>query len=108
MARRAAGTLTIAQIKEEVGVQEVLLELGGSIPYTGAWGEWVPVRCYAHRDDNPSGSMNRGAGMYICHQCGAPGRENGKAGDIVDMAKDHLQSDSITEAISWIRQTFLT
>jgi len=103
MARRAA----FRDIKEAVAVEDVLLELGGSIPYTGGWGEWISVNCCFHKDDNASASINRGAGLFLCHACGAPDRDNGKAGDIIDMARFHLQTDLITEAISWIRQTFL-
>lgn len=96
---------SIDDLKDEIPVEEVLIELGGSVPYHGGWGEWVAVQCPFHDDRDASGSMNRGSGYFKCHACDAP--RDGMAGDIIDMAKYHLNTDSITEAIAWLRQTFL-
>ncbi len=98
--------LSIETIKEEVTIDMVLNELGASTGWVNGWGEWLPVNCPFHHDQEASASMNRGAGLFLCHGCGAPNRDNGKAGDIIDVAKYHLQTQSISEAIEWLCREF--
>lgn len=98
--------LSIEDLKEDIHISAVLNYLGAQDGYGSSWSEWVAINCPFHKDDNASASMNPKAGLFLCHGCGAPDRPNGKAGDVIDVAKFHLGTDSITEAISWLQETF--
>jgi len=93
-------------LKEEVSVEEVLVYLGAKIGWRGGWGEWSPIDCPFCSDTNGSGSMNRQAGRYLCHQCGAPA--DGRSGDIIDIAKFELNDDNTQKAVEWLKTTFLS
>lgn len=96
----------IAELREAITVEEILSYYGADIRRSGSWSEWTPVNCPWCLDTNGSASMNRGAGLYLCHQCGAPDRANGKAGDIVDIVK-FAERLNTSEAAEWLTRTFL-
>jgi DNA primase len=99
-------TLTIARIKEEVTIDEVLAELGAELPYGGGGYGWVSMRCPFHDDTQASASINSEAGLFKCHACEAP-RANGRSGDIIDVVMWELGTHSVPDAINWIRERFL-
>lgn len=98
--------MDIAELREEIPIEEVL-GFYGSFTNRGTWSAWSPINCPFCSDSNGSASINRSAGLFICHQCGAPDRSNGKAGDIVDVAKFGESIRDTKEAIEWIKNTFL-
>ena len=96
--------MDIEQLREEVPIEEVLAHYGASIGRGGGWAKWIPITCPFCSDTNGSGSLNRTAGIFLCHQCGSP--RNGQAGDIIDIVKD--QEDLPTgKAIKFIEEHFL-
>jgi DNA primase len=101
--------MTIEELKEVLTIEEVLAYWGGEVSgRRGGWGDWQPVNCPFCSDSNGSASVNRQAGLFLCHQCGAPDRDNGKAGDIVDLVKFAERIRDTKEAIEWLRTTFRT
>jgi DNA primase len=90
----------IAEIKRRVGIEEVIAHIG--LHNTGKVhraGEWLPIKCPFHDDKHASASINRATSYFRCHACAA-------RGDVIDVAKLHLDTDSTTEAISWLERTF--
>jgi DNA primase len=100
--------MTIEELKEIILIEEVLGLYGAQVGARGGWQEWTPIDCPFCSDSNGSASVNRKAGLFICHQCGAPDRPNGKAGDIVDVAKFGESIRETKDAIEWLQRTFTT
>lgn len=96
--------MDLQEIKEQVTIEEVLAEFGGDIGRRGGYGDWTPIVCPFCRDSGGSASINRAAGRFLCHQCGAP--RDGKSGDIFDVAA-YAERLSTKEAIEWVQRTFL-
>lgn len=91
---------TIAELKEEISIEAVLLACGAEIQ-TGSWTTELPVYCPFHHNVNtPAGSVNPTKGLYRCYSCGV-------GGSIIDLALLHLQTESIPEAMDWLEGTFL-
>lgn len=97
-------TKDIGALKEEVSIIEVLMYYGADINGRGS-GEWRPVNCPFCGDRSRSASYTL-AGQFLCHQCGAPDRDNGKAGDIIDLVS-FVERKTKREAIEWITKRFL-
>lgn len=97
---------SIEDLKDDISIEMVLRELGVSSA-RGSWSDWEAVNCPFHDDRNASASMNCQLGLFKCHACDAPCPDTGKAGDIIDVAKYHLGTDSFTEALDWLRKEFL-
>lgn len=96
--------VSIDRLKEEVSILEILAEYGATANGAG-WGDWKPINCPWCGDTNGSASYNL-AGYYLCHQCGAPDRDNGKAGDIIDVVA-FAERLTKKDAIEWISRRFL-
>ena len=95
---------TIEEVKEEISVVEILGHYGAETWRASYHGHgWTPLNCPFCTDTNGSGSVNAAAGLFLCHQCGAP--RDGKAGDIIDIVKDQ-ELMTTREALEWIRGTF--
>lgn len=95
----------IRDLKDEVGIEEVIAHLGGRTPYrNGNWDTWVAVRCPFHNDSQASASMNRAKGLFKCHACEEP--RDGRAGDIVDVAMAYLGTKDLRQALAWLERTF--
>jgi len=92
----------LEDLKDKVSIVELIEYLGGEV--RSGYGEWKPTRCPFHTDRTASASTGRIA--FVCHGCGAPERDDGKAGDIFDVAKHHLQTNDFREAREWIEKTF--
>jgi hypothetical protein len=96
--------ISIEELKETVTVEEVLAYYGADVGVRWtSWNAWAPINCPFCRDTNGSGSMNRGAGYYLCHQCSEP--RDGQAGDIIDIVKSQENLDT-KAAIQWISTQF--
>jgi hypothetical protein len=95
-----------AELREEIGIEEVIVYLGGRILSGGWGGGWRSTVCPFCADSNGSGSLNRPLGRFLCHQCGAP--RDGRSGDVVDIAKYELGTTSTEEAVKWLKRTFQT
>lgn len=96
----------IQHLKEDITIDEVVVYLGGQIPHQGgSWASWIPVKCPFHQDADASASLNRQIGRFKCHACDSP-RADGKAGDILDLAMEHLQSHDVKQAMAWLERTF--
>lgn len=57
--------------------------------------EWVSLTCVFHEDKKPSLSVNLDSGGFVCHACGAKGR------DIVDFYRQR-RNVGFVEAIEQI------
>jgi DNA primase len=99
--------MDIAELKEQVTIEEVLAHFGANVGMRGGWSEWTAITCPFCSDSSGSASVNRAAGMFLCHQCLAPDRDNGKAGDIVDVVRYAESIRTVPEAVEWITRTFL-
>lgn len=98
----------ISVLKEQIGIDEVLSYYGAFFGRVlRGWGQWSSLNCPFCTDTNGSASMHVTAGLFFCHQCGAPDRPNGKAGDIVDVVKFGESITETKDAVRWIRDTFL-
>jgi hypothetical protein len=94
------------ELREEIPILDVLLDIGASVPgwASGGWGDWKKVVCPFCTDTNGSASYNAGAGRFLCHQCGAP--RDGSSGDVVDVARLFLGTNDDEEAIQWLNRRF--
>ena len=92
---------SIAQLKHEIGIEDVLIEVGGDIIGSTSWGEWHRLRCPFHGPDRkPSAGYSPERQAWNCMACG-------EGGDVIDLAKRYLQTNSTREAMSWLETTFL-
>lgn len=91
--------MKIAELKEQITVEQVLEKCGGIIQGTG-WTDWEKTICPFHDDTVASAGTNRVLGKFVCHGCGV-------RGDIVDLAMAYLQSPTIQDAMRWLEEEFL-
>jgi DNA primase len=97
---------TIRELRADIPISLVFRTVGGKF-LTHYWMVgWENVYCPFHVDKIASGSINKALGLYKCHACEAP-REDGKAGDIIDLAKLYLKTSDTKEAMTWLKETFL-
>jgi DNA primase len=98
-------TYTIDELKEELSIEDVLIECGAEIETsTGyGWRSEVPIFCPFHLNTNTAAaSMNTLKQVFHCYSCGA-------GGSVIDAALLHLGPDTtIGEAASWLEMTFLS
>jgi DNA primase len=88
-------TTPIDRLKEEIDVGEVLELLGGEVVGRG-YDRWVQARCPFHGSDrNPSASIHRGLGRFVCHTCDV-------RGSIIDLALEHLGTEDVRKAVEWL------
>ena len=99
--------MRIAELKEQVSIEEVIAYLGGrEAGWTGGYKDrWVSWVCPFCSDKNGSASVQPQSGYFLCHQCAAP--RDGKAGDILDVAMYELNTKDINEAKTWLERNFL-
>lgn len=97
--------MNIDELKEDVPIEMVLEHFGATVNGRG-YGEWRPMNCPWCGDSNGSASVNLRSGYFLCHQCGAPDRPNGKAGDIVDIAMFEIGTRDVAKATTWLNETF--
>jgi hypothetical protein len=92
-------------LKERVTIGEVLAFYGASIGSSrGSYDAWVPISCPFCKDSSGSASVQRAAGRFLCHQCGAP--RDGKSGDIFDVVRYAERLQTNKDAIEWIDRNF--
>ena len=91
---------TIADAKREVDIEDVIEELGGTVQRGSFSTGWHPARCPFHQDKNASASVNPMLGRMVCHSCDF-------RGDVIDLAKEHLTTQDMKEALDWLAKTFL-
>lgn len=89
---------SISRLKEEISIVDVLDEIGVYVPYRSGW---VSVRCPFHGDRTASAGVNPIDGRFKCHACDAQG-------DIIDLAKLHLDTDELRVAKDWLEKTFIS
>lgn len=97
--------MDIEELKDQIGMEEVLLHLGAEIQQIG-WGDEAPVYCPFHPNRRtPAGSFNRLKQLYHCFGCEA-------GGDIIRVAQTHLgregQPSSVNDACEWLEREFLS
>lgn len=90
------GTPTIARAKDRVDIYRFLEQVGGVRKSNGTW---AAFRCPFHDDTRASGQANKETGYFVCFACDA-------RGDVVDLAKRHLGTTDVKEALRWLGQTF--
>lgn len=92
-------------LKERVTIAEVLGFYGASIGASrGSYDSWTAITCPFCRDSSGSASVQRAAGRFLCHQCGAP--RDGKSGDIFDVVRYAERLQTNKEAIEWVERNF--
>ena len=95
----------IADLKRDIDILDVLDRVGFSKNSPawsrGAWGSHeMSVCCPFHGDNVASASVNIRLGLFKCFACDV-------AGDIVNLAKAHLNTDDTRAAVAWLEETFL-
>ena len=97
-------TYTIDELKDELSLEDVLLECGAEIDTSSGsygWRSEVPIFCPFHLNSRTSAaSMNTLKQVFFCYSCGA-------GGSVIDAAMLHLDTQSVSEAASWLEVTFL-
>lgn len=94
-------TLTAERIKELVGIEQIVEELGGDVTTRGSYDRWVPTKCPLHEDRQASASVHRAWGLFRCHVC------HDGAKDIFDLTAEEItKRPSFVEAKDWIVKRF--
>lgn len=94
-------TRSIEELKEEISLEEVLIECGARFQNGGWRQNEVPFFCFAHPNYNtPAASMNPLKGVWNCYSCGA-------GGSIIDAAMLHVGTTSVQKACEWLESEFL-
>jgi DNA primase len=97
-------TYTIDELKDELSLEDVLIECGAEFEMSSGsygWRSEVPFFCPFHLNTNTAAaSMNTLKGVWHCYSCGA-------GGSVIDAAMLHLDTQSVSEAASWLEVTFL-
>lgn len=91
--------IDIDDLKDEIEIEDVLLEAGAVMGARN--GDEQAVFCPFHPNTRtPAGSVNHRKQLYTCYSCGS-------GGDIISLAKLHLDTEDTHEAIEWLHQEFL-
>ena len=85
--------MSIADIKREVGIRQVLEHYGATLPAHRSLG-WVSILCPFHKDAHPSASFNEKLGKFHCHTCEV-------GGDVVDVVC-YQEQFTMKEALQWL------
>lgn len=93
--------LDIDELKEEIDLEEVLVEIGAIFP-GGAYGAVErPFLCpFHHNTDTPAASYNPLKQLFNCFNCGA-------SGSVIDAAMLHLATNDMQEARRWLEELFI-
>ena len=91
---------TLDELKEEVSLEEVLIECGAR--FVNGWNSAEQVfYCPFHYNVNtPAASMNPLKQVFNCHSCGA-------SGSIIDAGMLHIGTRNVAKVCEWLESEFI-
>lgn len=90
--------MKIAELKEAVRLEDVLLHYQAEVEYRG-WNTWVSMKCCFHDDREASASVNLSEDRFKCHACDV-------SGDILDIVM-YAENCDLNEARQFIIDNFV-
>lgn len=93
---------SIGELKEDISIEDMLLEIGARVQTSFGYSNEKPVWCPFCTDiasNNPGATVNVFKGLFHCFVCGV-------GGDIITLARIHLETEDTRAAMKWLEDTF--